>query len=63
MPNGYTGCTLTADKLTIVLDDGTTYTLTKDACESIRSYCTGNVTSTAGCPLPAFELSVGYRAN
>ena len=63
VPNSYTGCTLTVDKLTVVLDDGTTYVITKDACESIRSYCTGNVTSTAGCPLPAFELSVGYRAN
>lgn len=63
VPNGYSGCNMTSDKLTIVLADGTTYTLTKDACESIRSYCTGNVTSTAGSPLPAFELSVGYTAD
>ena len=63
VPNGYEGCSMTADTLTIVLADGTTYTLTKDACESIRSYCTGNVTSTAGSPLPAFELSVGYTAD
>lgn len=63
VPNSYTGCSMTADTLTIVLADGTTYTLTKDGCESIRSYCTGNVTSTAGSPLPAFELEVGYTAD
>ena len=62
VPNMYTGCTLTQDTLTVVLSDGTTYTITKDASESIRSYCTGNVTSEAGSPLPAFELEVGYTA-
>ena len=63
VPAGYAGCTLTADTLTIVLADGTTYEIHKDAHESIRSYCTGNVTSEAGSPLPSFELAVGYTAD
>ena len=63
VPNGYNGCSMTADTLTIVLSDGTTYTIHKDAHESIRSYCTGNVTSAAGSPLPTFELEVGYTAD
>ena len=63
VPASYSGCTLTADTLTIVLADGTTYTIHKDGHESIRSYCTGNVTSEAGSPLPAFELAVGYTAD
>ena len=54
---------MTSDALTIVLDDGTTYTIHKDAYDSVRSYCTGNVTSDAGSPLPAFELEVGYSAD
>ena len=63
VPAGYAGCTLTADTLTLVLADGTTYEIHKDAHESIRSYCTGNVTSEAGSPLPAFALAVGYTAD
>ena len=63
VPDSYSGCTMTADALTIVLADGTTYTINKDGNESIRSYCTGNVTSEAGVPLPAFELEVGYSAD
>ena len=63
VPNSYNGCSMTADTLTIVLSDGTTYTIHKDAHESIRSYCTGNVTSAAGSPLPTFELEVGYTAD
>ncbi len=63
VPNGYKGCTMTSDSLTVVLDDGTTYTINKDAYDSIHSYCTGNVTSVAGSYLPSFELEVGYAAN
>ena len=63
VPSSYAGCTMTSDALTIVLDDGTTYTIHKDAYDSVRSYCTGNVTSDAGSPLPAFELEVGYSAD
>ena len=62
VPNGYAGCTQTADTLTIVTAGGETYVISKDACETIRSYCTGNVTSVAGSPLPTFELEVGYTA-
>lgn len=63
VPNSYTGCTMTSDSLIINLADGTTYTIHKDAYDSIRSYCTGNVTSEAGSPLPAFELEIGYSAD
>lgn len=60
--NQFSNCTMTESALTITASDGTVYTITKDAYDSIRSYCTGNVTSTAGSPLPAFELAVGYTA-
>ena len=60
--NGFSNCTMSQNSLTITASDGTVYTITKDAYDSIRSYCTGNVTSTAGAPLPSFELAVGYTA-
>lgn len=62
VPNGYAGCTQNSNSLTIVTADGQTYVINKDACETIRSYCTGNVTSVAGSPLPTFELEAGYTA-
>lgn len=61
--NQYSNCTMTASAIIITASDGTVYEIRKDQYDAIRSYCTGNVTSTAGAPLPAFELEAGYKAN
>ncbi len=61
--SGYTNCVQTQDSLTVTDVDGKVYVINKDQYDSIRSYCTGNIASEAGSPLPTFELEVGYEAN
>ena len=59
----YSNCTQTANSIIITASNGNVYEIRKDQYDAIRSYCTGNVTSTSGAPLPAFELEAGYKAN
>ena len=61
--NQYSNCTQTANSIIITASNGNVYEIRKDQYDAIRSYCTGNVTSTAGAPLPAFELEAGYKVN
>lgn len=56
--SGYSGGSMDSTSVTFKDINGNTYTITKDACEVIRSCIPGNVTSETGAPLYVFEFNL-----